>query len=322
MRISIALATYNGERFLAEQLDSFRQQTIQPDELVVCDDCSTDGTIRIIEEFSRTAGFDVRVFRNETNLGHVRNFERALSLCGGDSIFLSDQDDTWAANKVEIVLGEFERNPLIDVVVNDATYVDNVLTSLGTTVLERVLSVGAKKAGHIAGACTAISRRFRDLIVPFPDSACPQHDVYIHRWANLLGNKCVIETPLQTWRIHGNNSTSVNEMNSPVLESMAVRYTKYKDVDTRAAYLEEAEEYREMLQILGLRQEALARIPSIDGIEAISGRIEFAITAFENRARLCQAGWVRRKALAFGMLANGEYRHFKGRYSFAKDLLR
>lgn len=322
MKVSLALATYNGERYLLEQLESFRQQTIKPDELVVCDDCSSDRTIEILEDFSRTAGFEVRIFRNEANIGHIRNFERALSHCGGDYIFLSDQDDTWAANKLEVVLAEFKRNPLLDVIVNDATYVDTVLASLDTTVLERVLSVGAKKSGHIAGACTAISRRFRDLIVPFPDSGCPQHDVYIHRWANLLGNKCVLEVPLQTWRIHGGNTSAYNEMTSPVIESMALRYTKYKDVDTRAAYLEEAEEYREMLKILRLRGEALRHLPAADDLAVISARMEAAIGAFQRRATLCDSRWLRRKGLAFRMLANGEYRYFKGMYSFAKDLLR
>jgi len=322
MRISIALATYNGERYLLEQLESFRRQTLQPDELVVCDDCSSDKTLAILEDFSRTSPFEVRLLRNEVNLGHLRNFERALSRCEGDYIFLSDQDDTWAPNKLETVVTEFEKNPLIDVIVNDATYVDTDLASLGTTVLERVLSVGAKKSGHIAGACTAISKRFRDFIVPFPASACPHHDVYIHRWANLLGTKLVLESPLQTWRIHGGNSTRLNEMTSPVLESMASRYVKYKDVDTRTAYLEEADEYREMLQILLNRPTLLEAIPAADDMVAISRRIKLAIMAFRNRATLCQLGWAGRKVLALRMLARGEYKYFKGRYSFAKDMLR
>jgi glycosyltransferase involved in cell wall biosynthesis len=322
MRISIALATYNGERYLLEQLDSFRRQTLQPDELVVCDDCSTDNTLAILEDFSRLSGFTVRIFRNEVNLGHVRNFERALSLCEGDYIFLSDQDDTWAPNKLEAVFAEFEKNPMVDVIVNDATYVDVALVSMGTTVLERVLSVGGEKYGHVAGACTAISKRFRNFVVPFPESVCPHHDVYIHRWANLLGIRLLLERSLQTWRIHGGNSTTLNEMTGPELESTASRYVKYKNADTRAAYLSVAGEYREMLRLLRLRLPALEQMPGAQGMAAISVRIEAVIAAYQHRATLCDARWIRRKGLAFRMLVNGDYRYFKGLYSFAKDLLR
>src|ERR1700730_3732237 len=80
-KISVALCTYNGERFLGRQLASMQQQTRLPDELVVCDDCSTDSTIGILNEFATSAGFPVRIIRNEQNLGFVANFEQAIRLC-------------------------------------------------------------------------------------------------------------------------------------------------------------------------------------------------------------------------------------------------
>ncbi len=93
LRISIAMCTYNGARFLPEQLASFAAQERLPDELVVCDDGSTDATMEILQDFAATALFEVRVERNPQNLGFVRNFEKTLSLCTGDIVFLSDQDD-------------------------------------------------------------------------------------------------------------------------------------------------------------------------------------------------------------------------------------
>ena len=83
-KISIALCTKNGARFLTEQLASFRRQTRLPDELVICDDCSNDGTIEIIKRFAETSAFPVLFNRNENNLGSTVNFERAISLCAGD----------------------------------------------------------------------------------------------------------------------------------------------------------------------------------------------------------------------------------------------
>jgi glycosyltransferase involved in cell wall biosynthesis len=100
LRLSIALATYNGEPYLAEQLESFATQRRRPDELVVCDDASTDATAAIVERFSYAAPFAVRLEVNATRLGCAGNFARALSLCTGDVLFLSDQDDVWLADKL------------------------------------------------------------------------------------------------------------------------------------------------------------------------------------------------------------------------------
>ena len=95
MRISIAMTTYNGSKYLNDQLKSFSQQDQAPDELIVCDDGSSDNTIKILEKFSLNAPFDVKIYQNESNLGFTKNFENALSKCTGDLIFLSDQDDIW-----------------------------------------------------------------------------------------------------------------------------------------------------------------------------------------------------------------------------------
>ena len=100
--ISVAMATYNGERFLREQLDSLNQQTVLPRELVVCDDRSTDKTVRILEEFASQAAFPVKVVVNENRLGFGDNFMKAASLCSGDLISFCDQDDIWYSNKIEV----------------------------------------------------------------------------------------------------------------------------------------------------------------------------------------------------------------------------
>ncbi len=94
-RISVALCTFNGERFLPRQLASIQQQTRLPDELVICDDRSTDTTLAIVRSFASSVSFPVKVMQNERNLGSTKNFENAMRLCSGDLIALSDQDDVW-----------------------------------------------------------------------------------------------------------------------------------------------------------------------------------------------------------------------------------
>lgn len=122
---SVALCTYNGERFLQIQLDSLAAQTILPGELLICDDASTDSTLRILEGFSKTAPFPVRIYLNKMNLGYVKNFEKAISLCANEIIFLCDQDDYWESKKIESVLNTFESEPDVGMVLHSFRKIDS-----------------------------------------------------------------------------------------------------------------------------------------------------------------------------------------------------
>lgn len=100
--VSIAMATYNGEKYLKEQLDSIYAQTYKNIEVIVCDDCSSDKTVEILDEYKEKYG--LKYYINEKNLGFKKNFEKAISLCSGDFIALADQDDIWIESKIEIFL--------------------------------------------------------------------------------------------------------------------------------------------------------------------------------------------------------------------------
>ena len=100
LRISVALCTHNGARFLPEQLKGFLDQQRHPDEIIICDDVSTDATLELLEAFARSAPFPVRIYRNSENLGYSRNFMKSVGLCSGDIIAFSDQDDVWYARKL------------------------------------------------------------------------------------------------------------------------------------------------------------------------------------------------------------------------------
>lgn len=113
MKISIAMATYNGERFIREQLNSLAAQTRLPDELVVVDDGSVDRTLEILEQFKQKAAFAVRIFRNEENVGYADTFMHAASLCVSDLVAFCDQDDIWLPGKLQCAVAPLEDSAIV-----------------------------------------------------------------------------------------------------------------------------------------------------------------------------------------------------------------
>src|SRR6266481_8759069 len=128
--ISVAMCTYNGGRFLAEQLESIAVQTRLPDELVVCDDRSTDESVEIVRNFARHAPFPVQLEINEENLGSTKNFEKAISLCQGEIVALADQDDVWYRHKLDWIEKAFARSSAPVAAFSDADLIDNDSRSL------------------------------------------------------------------------------------------------------------------------------------------------------------------------------------------------
>ena len=124
--VSIAMCTYNGAGFLQQQLDSLARQTRKPDEIIICDDVSSDNSVAIAQAFADQSGLKVRVHQNTQNLGYVKNFEKAISLCTQDIIFLCDQDDLWQPNKIEQMVGVFDAEPSVGLVLHDFCWIDEV----------------------------------------------------------------------------------------------------------------------------------------------------------------------------------------------------
>ncbi len=122
MKVSVALATYNGERYLAEQLDSLAGQTLTPAELVIADDGSCDHTTTIIESFRKKAPFPIPVMSGQ-HLGYVGNFFRAVKVCRGDVIALCDQDDIWQPEKLSVCLNYFRHH--VTLVMHSAQVIDS-----------------------------------------------------------------------------------------------------------------------------------------------------------------------------------------------------
>jgi glycosyltransferase involved in cell wall biosynthesis len=131
--ISIAMCTYNGDRFLREQSESFLNQSRLPDHLVVCDDGSTDGTRSLLLEFARRSPFPVDLRFNTRNLGIARNFEQSLLACTGDFIALCDQDNRWHPQKLQHLSELLEANPQVGYVSSNAELIDDQGQSLHQT---------------------------------------------------------------------------------------------------------------------------------------------------------------------------------------------
>jgi len=121
VKISVVIASYNGAEFLVEQLESIRNQTMPPDELIICDDRSKDNTVKVAEEYIK--GHDLerkwRVIINEHNMGYADNFDNAAKMARGELIYFSDQDDVWNLKKIEIMTKIMDEHPGCKVLCSD-----------------------------------------------------------------------------------------------------------------------------------------------------------------------------------------------------------
>lgn len=118
--ISLVMATYNGEQFIEEQLESIRQQTLLPDEVLICDDCSTDHTVDVVKRFiDKYELVNWKIERNTANKGYALNFSDAINAAKGDIIFLADQDDIWLSDKIRAMTDLMKNNPQIEVLASN-----------------------------------------------------------------------------------------------------------------------------------------------------------------------------------------------------------
>ncbi len=216
MKISVAMCTHNGARYLREQLDSIAQQTRSPDELVMCDDASADATNEIIRDFAVSAPFPVHLHVNEGILGSTKNFEKAIAICAGDVIALSDQDDVWRADKLAVIEKTFAENPGIGMVFSDAEIVDEQLSTLGRRLWnesgfdkekQRLIRNGKAfdvllPAWWVTGATMAFQAKFKDLVLPIPTNLPMIHDGWISLIIAAVAKVTFIEEPLILYRQH------------------------------------------------------------------------------------------------------------------------
>lgn len=321
LRISIAMATCNGARFLPEQLQSFVAQERLPDELVVCDDGSSDHTMDILHAFAASAPFAVRVERNEVNLGYVRNFEKALSLCTGDIIFLSDQDDVWLPAKLGRVEAEFLADPMVMATINDMIITDAELRHSNVTQMGNIRRAGLDDASFGWGCGLAVRRSLLGVLLPFPETMSFAHDSWINEVSTTLGVKKVITDPLQFYRRHGENESKwVLSTPSRVTARVVIAQTDLTSPlsgwDIHIEITEAAKAFylgrRSGIEALGL-----ARM-----IEPALAKLHRRESAIRTRVALLRTPRLKRLPGVLSFWAAGHYRRFSGWKSAIKDMIR
>jgi glycosyltransferase involved in cell wall biosynthesis len=320
MKISIALASYNGAAYILTQLMSCLAQTRPPDEIVVCDDRSSDKTREIVERFAAFASCPVQLHHNSQNLGYSRNFEKALSLCTGDIVFLSDQDDFWLPNKIARVLETFESEPETFLVVNDMMIADYNLLPGRHTQLQNTLSAGQRACEFYAGCCMAIRRSFLELVLPLPDSVFA-HDNWINYLALALDVRRLIPEPLQMYRRHGENASSWL-LSSPQGVSQLQLFRAHGLVSAEPGWRDEIERYRIIGERLTARQASLERLGIQNRQQEALRRLDRIRANLEARLALTSRRRLARWPSVLSLLRNGGYADFAGWKSAAKDLIR
>ena len=237
MDVSIAMATYNGARYLPAQLDSLARQTLLPAELVVCDDQSCDATLDLVEKFAQTAPFPVVLKENSQRLHFADNFLQAADLCTSDYVAFCDQDDVWHPQKIARVTEAFETSDaclvahnasVIDAdgqVVGELSHIDRHATLTGAefhpwgffhgftcTVKKPLLSM-------IPG-----DQRPFDIIDPTRRLA---HDRWVAFLASIYGDVCLLDEQLARYRYHGSNASGWMKTPRGLTESIAAARLKF-----------------------------------------------------------------------------------------------
>lgn len=215
--ISVVITTYNGERYLQGQLDSIRDQTLQPDEVVILDDGSTDGTVAYVRSYIEENHLsNWRLIQNETNLGWKANFKKGFDLAQGDLIFPSDQDDIWHLDKIEKMACVMAEKPDIQVLCcNYHLFVDGADKRAGEMSRAMVNDSSIEKVDItprwyylIRPGCTYCFRKsFFNQIAPKWNVQLP-HDTMLWRYACMQGGLYLLNEELHEFRRHGDNATS------------------------------------------------------------------------------------------------------------------
>ena len=209
--ISVCVATFNGGKYIKEQINSILVQLGKEDELIISDDGSTDNTLEIIRELGDNR---IKLYQNINMHGYAHNFENALTHASGDYIFFSDQDDVWLPNKVEAMLPHLQHD---NFVISDAYITNDELEIKG-----RLSSWRTYKKGYLqnlfksiyAGCTCAFTKRIKEYALPFPSTKYIQHDNWIGLLCELKFNVVYVDEPLILYRRHNSNTSGAGSKSS------------------------------------------------------------------------------------------------------------
>jgi glycosyltransferase involved in cell wall biosynthesis len=220
LRISVAMCTFNGGRYLDAQLESIAEQSQRPCELVVCDDGSTDDTIAILKRFKANAPFPVTIVENAMRMGSTRNFDQAIGMVRGEFIALCDQDDRWLPQKLQRLSECLVENPFLGGVFSDAELIDGDGRRVNRTLFERHRFTPAKQRSFVScptatllkhdvvtGAALMFRSNIRRYCSPIPTTWV--HDGWLAWMLALHSRVTLIAEPLIEYRIHAGQQLGV-----------------------------------------------------------------------------------------------------------------
>ena len=224
-KVSVALASYNGEKYIEEQVKSILNNLKENDELIISDDGSTDDTLKLIDDIK-----DKRIkLLKGPKKGLKKNFENAIKNTTGEYIFLSDQDDIWMENKVDTVLEYFESNPKLILIQHDAIVIDEKQDILFSSFSEhRKVKTGVIKnliKNSYHGCCMAFKKELINEIIPIPEYIY-LHDEWIGIIAELNGKTTFIKEKLIKYRRHSQNASSFKHLSVGEMIKNRYNYTK------------------------------------------------------------------------------------------------
>jgi len=327
LRISIAMCTYNGMPFVQEQLESIAKQTRTPDELVVCDDASTDETIQEIQAFARNAPFPVQIYSSPTNVGTRRNFGRAIDLARHDIIMLSDQDDVWVPGKVARIAEIFEQRRPVGLVFTDLEIMDEHSSVTGRKMWKavgvdnraqqrfndgRALDV-LLKGPVVIGASMAFRSHFKNLVLPICDDGIFLHDSWIAILIASVADTACIDEPLVQYRTHSQQQLG------PPDRLLSAAGIEARLGTSRDATLQRLLAYAKVYQLTHKR--LLVHRQDYKSLEAVLPRLESVSAHLHARGTLPQRR-TRRLPIVLRELAQLRYQRYSlGLRSAAKDLV-
>ena len=230
--ISVCMATFNGGKFIREQLESILSQLPPDAEIIIADDGSTDDTLLVVDSLNESR---IRVLPAERHLGVIYNFERALRASKGEIVFLADQDDVWLPGKVEMCLAALNE---ADLVMHDAFLLGLSDAFESAWVRNGKLSdIRTYRSGGVAnwwknsftGCCMAFRRKVLDKALPFPKNL-PMHDQWLGVVAEKYFKVSYVDEPLVDYRQHSSNATHIEKSPAGVLQKIKWRVDLLKAI--------------------------------------------------------------------------------------------
>lgn len=303
MRTSVAIGTYNGEKYIAEQINSILNQTVKPDEIVISDDDSKDKTLEIVEELLSNSGIDYIINRNKPALKLGKNYDKCFSLCTGDIVFVCDQDNVWKPNYVEEFLKCFEEDKNLVYVFCNGEITDENLNVIKDSFTKEFMEMSnaehlynaINKISFPHGHTVAVKKNFLDKILPakfYPDE-------WIADCAFADGNTAHIDKKLIYFRRHSTSSTGAEQKNNNISPFKGIFQ---KDFDTHFVW--PYHQYMSYKQYINIAKEKL----DIEVFNSLSEHIKF----LKDVSDLRNYGFFKRELELLKLYRSKQYNIYRG----------